>query len=89
MLMFRERDPAYRTIERWARSVLFEAGTVRQYEEHGWMQDRSDPHASERAFDITRRDPPPGVSVQAASVVIAEVLDSIGDSCPEYPPDFA
>lgn len=53
------------------------------------MQDRADPHARERAFDIARRDPPPGVSVQAASAAIAEVLDSFGDSCPECPPDFA
>lgn len=53
------------------------------------MQDLADPHARERAFDIARRDPPPGVSLEAASVAIAEMLDSIGDSCPECPPDFA
>jgi hypothetical protein len=47
------------------------------------MRDRADPHARERAFDVARHDPPPGVSPQAAAVVIAEVLDSIGDTCPE------
>jgi hypothetical protein len=46
------------------------------------MQDRADPYARERAF-IARRDPPPGVSQQAAAIAIAEVLDSIGDTCPE------
>jgi len=51
------------------------------------MQDRADPHARERAFDIARRDPPPGVSPQAAAVAIAEVLESVGDTCPECPPE--
>jgi hypothetical protein len=49
------------------------------------MQDRADPHARERAFEIARDDRPPGISPQAA-VAVAEVLDSIGDSCPECPP---
>jgi hypothetical protein len=50
------------------------------------MQDRTDPHARERAFDLARSDPPPGASAQAASVAIADVLASIGDTCPECPP---
>lgn len=89
MLMAKERRSAIRTLRGWAISVLQEAGAIRECEEHGWMQDRADPHARERAFDIARRYPPPGVSVQAAFVAIAEVLDSIGDSCPECTPDFA
>jgi hypothetical protein len=51
------------------------------------MQDRADPHARERAFAIARQDSPPGVSPQAAAVAIAEVLDTIGDTCPECPPE--
>jgi hypothetical protein len=54
---------------------------------HGWMQDRADPHARERAFEVARQDPPPGVSPQAPAVAIADVLDSIGDTCPECPTD--
>jgi hypothetical protein len=50
------------------------------------MQDRADPHARERACAIARQDPPSGVSPEAAAVAIAEVLDSIGDTCPECPP---
>jgi hypothetical protein len=62
------------------------SGLLSRYcEEHGWMHDRADPHARESAFDIARRDPPPGVSPEAAAVAIAEVLDSIGDTCPECP----
>jgi hypothetical protein len=51
------------------------------------MIDRADPQAQDRAFDIARRDPPPGISRKAAAVVIAEVLEPIGDTCPECPPD--
>jgi hypothetical protein len=65
--------------------MLKEAGAIRECEEHGWMQDRADPHARERAFDVARQDPPTGVSAQGAAAAIAEVLDSIGDTCPECP----
>jgi hypothetical protein len=87
MLMTKERRPAIRTLRGWAISVLQEAGAIRECEEHGWMQDRADPHARERAFAIAGEDPPPGVSPEAAVVAIAEVLDSIGDTCPECPPE--
>ena len=85
MLMTRERRSAIRTLHGWAIAVLQEAGAIRECEEHGWMQDRADPYARERAFDVARQDPPAGVSSQAAAVAIAEVLDSIGDTCPECP----
>jgi hypothetical protein len=49
----------------WATSVLLEAGATRECEEHGWMIDRADPQAHDRAFDIARRDPPPGISPKA------------------------
>ena len=49
------------------------------------MQDRADPHARERAFDVARREPPPGVSRADAVAEVRAVLDSIGDTCPECP----
>jgi hypothetical protein len=85
MLMTKEKQPAIRTLRGWAISVLSEAGAICECEEHGWMQDRADPHARDNAFQIARTDPPAGVSSQAAAVAIAEVLDSIGDTCPECP----
>ena len=85
MLRTIEQRRAIRTLHGWAISVLKEAGAVRECEEHGWMQDRADPHARERALDIARQDPPVGVSGQAAAAAITEVLDSIGDTCPECP----
>ncbi|MDI4239277.1 hypothetical protein OZ411_41535 [Bradyrhizobium sp. Arg237L] len=87
MLMTREPRAAIRTLQGWAIAVLQESGAIRECEEHGWMQDRADPHARDRAFGMAREYPPPGVSSQTAAIAIAEVLDSIGDTCPECPPD--
>ena len=35
-----------------------------------------------------RHEPPPGLFPDAAVVKLREVLDSIGDTCPECPPVF-
>jgi hypothetical protein len=86
MLMFKERRPAIRTLRGWAISVLREAGAIRECEEHGWMQERADPHARERALVIAREGPPAGVSPEEAFAEVKDVLDSIGDTCPECPP---
>ena len=51
------------------------------------MQDGADPHERERAFDIARLDPPAGFSPEEAVAEIKDVLDSIGDTCPECPSD--
>jgi hypothetical protein len=86
MLMMRER-PAFRTIEGWAISVLQEAGAIRECEEHGWMRDRADPHARSRALELAREPPPLGVSPHEAVAAVRDVLDTIGDTCPECPPE--
>jgi hypothetical protein len=83
MLMTKHRRPAIRTLRGWAISVLLEAGAVRECEEHGWMQDRADPHARDHAMDVARHAPPPGLSADAAAAEVQDVLESIGDSCPE------
>lgn len=51
------------------------------------MQDRADPHARERALAIARENPPPGVTAVQAVTEIRDVLNSIGDKCPECPPE--
>jgi hypothetical protein len=86
MLMSRERRPVVRTLRGWAIAVLQEAGAIRECEEHGWMRDRADPHARDLAVDIARQDPPPGFTPDAAAAEVREVLNSIGDTCPECPP---
>jgi len=87
MLVIKERRAAIRTLQGWAISVLVEAGAISECEEHGWMRDRADPHARERALLIARHDPPRGVSPEEAIAELRDVLYSIGDTCPECPPD--
>jgi hypothetical protein len=86
MLMIREPRPAFRTVEGWARLVLLEAGAIHECEEHGWVKDRSDPHARDRATDLARQEPPPGISPDAAAAEVRKVLETIGDTCPDCPP---
>lgn len=43
-------------------------------------------HARDRACEIARRDPPPGVRPDDAVAEVRDVLDSIGDTCPECTP---
>ncbi|AWO92696.1 MULTISPECIES: hypothetical protein [Bradyrhizobium] len=88
MLMTKERQrPAIRTLRGWAINVLQEAGAIHECEEHGWMRDRADPHARQRALDLARREPPRGVSPEEALAEVRDVLDSIGDTCPDCPPE--
>ena len=86
MMLTRERRPAIRTLRAWAINLLQEANAIRECDQHGWMQDRADPHARERAVEMARQDPPPGVSPHVAAAEVRDVLDSIGDACPECPP---
>jgi hypothetical protein len=87
MLMMKEQQPAFRTIESWARVILLETGVIRECEAHGWATDRADPHAREHALLVARQDPPPGVLPDEAVAAVRDVLDTIGDTCPECPPD--
>jgi hypothetical protein len=40
---------------------------IPECEEHGWMQDRADPHARKCALIIARQEPPSGVSPDDAA----------------------
>jgi len=80
MLMTKGRPKAIRTLRGWAIYVLQEAGAIRECEEHGWAQDRTDPHARERALDIARKHPPDDFSAKDAAAEVQDVLDSIGDT---------
>jgi len=83
MLMMNGRRHGFRTIEGWARGILLEAEAIRECETHGWMHDRADPHARERALLIAREDPLFGLSPEQAAAAVQDLLDSIGDACPE------
>jgi hypothetical protein len=81
------RKPAFRTAHAWAISVLQDAHAIHECEYHGWAKDRADPHAREYAVEVARQHPPAGLSPDAAVAEVREVLNSIGDTCPECPPE--
>jgi hypothetical protein len=83
MPMTKEKRLPTRTLSGWAVAVLSEAHAIRECEDHGWMRDRADPHARDRAILVAQQDPPAGVSVEQAIEAIKDALSSIGDTCPE------
>ena len=85
ILMMKERRPAFRTIEGWARSVLLEAGAIRECEEHGWMRDRADPHARERALVAARPAPRPPAPPGKRGAALFAMLGISGATPPELP----
>ncbi|WP_407176724.1 hypothetical protein [Bradyrhizobium sp. STM 3562] len=83
MLVMKGRRQAIRTLQGWVISVLLEAGAICECEAHGWLQDRADPEARARALLMARERPPAGVSAEEAVAAMMEVLEGIGDACPE------
>lgn len=83
MLVVKDQRPAFRSVQGWARSVLLEAGAIRECEDHGWAKVRGDPHTHEHALLAARHDPPAGVSPDEAVAVVEDVYCSMGDTCPE------
>ena len=71
------------TPRRWAIEVLYEAGAICKCEHHGWLQDRADPHARQRAFALACQAQELGIRYEHAIAAVHEVLESIGDTCPE------
>ncbi|MGJ4954801.1 hypothetical protein ACQR1H_04110 [Bradyrhizobium sp. HKCCYLRH2015] len=87
MLTTTERRAGIRSLRGWAIHVLQEAGAIHECEEHGWAKDRMDPHARHRAVEIARQDHPDDITANEAVAEILDVLGSLGDTCPECPPE--
>jgi hypothetical protein len=47
------------------------------------MRDRSDPDAWKRALEEARHHPFPGTSGTVSAAAINDVMQSIGDTCPD------
>jgi hypothetical protein len=75
--------PAYRTLEGWALGVLIEQHAVTECEHHGHRRDRADPDAWNRAREEAWRNPFPGVTPEACTAALDDVMRSIGDTCPD------
>jgi len=82
-MLTRERRPDFKTVDRWATSLLQEAGAIHECEHHGWAKDRTDPHARAEALRIARSQPLAGLSSEEAAEAVSEALASVGDICPE------
>jgi hypothetical protein len=82
-MLKRERRPDFKSVDRWATRLLLEAGAIHECREHGWARDRTDPHAREQAFRIAREEPLAGLSPEEAMEAVQEVLQTVGDTCPE------
>jgi len=82
MLYVIERKHPIRTLRGWAISKFQEAGAVHECEYHGWLINSADLYALERALDIARQDVPTDISRSHAINEILDVLDGIGDTCP-------
>jgi hypothetical protein len=86
MLMTKERSPSIRTLRRLAISALREAGAVPERKEHGWLQDRADPHGALTDICYRPSSLPARVPTASAEAAIADVLDSMGDTGPNCRP---
>jgi hypothetical protein len=76
------REP-YRTLRGWAIGLLRETHAIKECEEHGHMQDRTDPDAWRRAREIASKYPFRGSTPAEAVRALDDVMQSIGDTCPE------
>jgi hypothetical protein len=83
MMLTRERCPDFRAVDRWAISLLREAGAIHKCDRHGWAKDGTDPHAREEAVRVAREEPLAGLSPEQAVAAVQEVLATVGDTCPE------
>jgi hypothetical protein len=79
----RSSRPAYRTLQGWALGTLIEQHAVRECDHHGHILDRTDPEARNRAREYAWNNPFSGTSPEASVAAVEEVLQSIGDTCPE------
>jgi hypothetical protein len=75
--------PAYRTLQGWALGTLIDLHAVRECDHHGHTLDRADPDARNRAREYAWNHPFTGTSPEVSVAAVEEVLQSIGDTCPE------
>ncbi len=72
-----------RTIESFATCILLEQHAIAECEHHGYIRDRADPHALERAREAASRERFKGATKDDRIKAIDDVMRSIGDTCPE------
>jgi hypothetical protein len=81
--MLRKKRQSFREVDQWALGLLLETGAIHKCEHHGWAKDKTDPHAREEALQVARNEPLAGWSPNEAVAAVHEILNSVGDTCPE------
>jgi len=79
----RKPEPACRSVEGWAVTVLLDAHAIVACESHGFIRDRADPDAWQRARMVAAETPFASASAQTSLQAIEDVMCSVGDTCPE------
>ena len=74
---------AYRTLHGWALGTLIEQHAVSECSDHGHRKNKSDPEAWGHAMEVAQQHPFPGASPQQCIAEMEEIMQSIGDSCPD------
>jgi hypothetical protein len=77
MLMTKDRRPAIRTLRGWAISVLLEPAPS--------ASARSTAGCKTVPIRSARQEPPCGFSPEQAVAEVRNMLESVGDTCPECP----
>ena len=83
-MLRREQRPDFRTVDRWATSLLLETGAIHKCDQHGWAKADRPPCPARGAPDCPE-EPLAGLSPDQAVAAVREVLEGIGDTCPECP----
>lgn len=79
----RSTRPAFRSLEGWATGLLTETHAIVECVDHGHRRDRSDPDAWRRARVFAQAHPFPGFTPQQCVAAVDEIMESIGDTCPD------
>jgi hypothetical protein len=77
------RREAFRTLHGWALGLLVETGAVWECPYHGHIIDGTDPDAWRAAREIASGEPFRGATPAEAVAALNDVMQSIGDRCPE------
>ncbi len=83
MLVIPMSKPSFKSLESYATGVLLEAHAIVECEHHGYMKDRADPHAWDRARDAAARQRFGNTSKDERLKALDEIMRSIGDTCPD------
>ncbi|HEY0219978.1 MAG TPA: hypothetical protein VGC26_09490 [Afipia sp.] len=75
--------PQFQTLEGYATALLLDAHAIVECEHHGYMKDRTDPHAWDRAREAATKQRYRHTSKNERLKAIDEIMHSIGDTCPD------